>query len=369
MDEGSPDESPDEGDSQVTDSVIGDPDIYLDYQSDCSNTARDRNTSFTTSNTVFSTLEVNQDEDSDGGDFIPVQNSRRPVLSAAKPSNGTSSVQKQFGERASGLDWIDAPPGEEFQLSSHEGSTNLRSESVDDFPYPSANERSFSSIAKTEEKPQTVAKVKALPLTPEPKTSQLHDISPSVGFRMEVNANTSEVRRSLSFDEFPSLAEGSINRSTPTSMHMGTSGNALVNINPPEASLLTSSPFQSEVRPRKPTNEQLSSMYSQEIPGQTSSSTGFACFTSPGQSDRSSTPVTFSQSFQTNRAMRKLSVDPPPGLSCTKMIPEGVFVECEHFRQDFIESRTCKFCEERGMLKYATWNKNRYHWQVMRPFP
>ena len=245
----------------------------------------------------------------------------------------------------------------------------MRSESLDDFPNPSASETSFSSIAKTEEKPQTVAKLKALPLTPEPKTSQLHGISPSVGFRMEVNSNTSDVRRSLSFDEFPSSAEGSVNRPTPTSMHMGTSGNALVNISPSEASLLTSSPFQSEVRPRKPTNEQLSSMYSQEIPGQTSSSTGFACFTSPGQSDRSSTPVTFSQSFQTNRATRKLSVDPPPGLSCPKTIPEGVFVVCEHFLQGFIQTRTCKVCEERGMLKYAAWNKNRYHWQVMRPFP
>ena len=43
VDEEPLDESPDEGDSQATDSVLGDPDIYLGYQSDCSTTLRDRN--------------------------------------------------------------------------------------------------------------------------------------------------------------------------------------------------------------------------------------------------------------------------------------------------------------------------------------
>ena len=329
VDEEPLDESPDEGDSQATDSVLGDPDIYLDYQSDFSTTMRGRNISFTTSNTALRTLGLDQDEDSDGGDFIPVLNTRRPVLSTAKLSNGTPDVQEKFGESASGLDWIDAPPGQELQ---------------------------------------SVAEVKALPLTPEPSTSQLQGIPPSGGFRKENNANTSEVRRALSFGEFPNLAEGNVNRPTPNSMHMGAAGNAWLNINQPIAWLPNSSPFQSDVRLRRPVNEQLSSMSSQRIPGQTSRSTG--CTSSPGQpSERSSNPLTFFQSFQTNSATRKLSVDPPPGLNGPMKIPEGVFVVCEHFLQDIIKAKTCNFCEERGILKYAAWNNNRFHWQVMRPYP
>jgi len=330
VDEEQLDDSPDEGDSQATDSVLGDPDIYLNDQSECSTTVRGRNSSFTTSNTTFSTLGLDQDEDSDGGDFIPVQNTRRPVLMTAKPCNGTSDVQKQFGESASGLDWIDAPPGQELQ---------------------------------------SVAEVNALPLTPEPSTSQLQGIHPNGGFRKEDNANTSEVRRCLSFGEFPNLAEGNVNRTSLDSMHMGASSNAWFNINQPSASLPNTSPFQSDARPRNPTTEQLSSMSCQGIPGQTSSSTGFVYFASPGQSDGFSNPATFSQSFQANSATRKLSVDPPPGLNGPVKIPEGVFVVCEHFLQNIIKAKTCNFCEERGILKYAAWNNNRSYWQVMRPYP
>ena len=329
VDEGSGNESPDEVDSRATDSVLGDPDI-LGYQSDCSTTMGDRKASFTTSNTAFSTLEVNQDEDSDGGDFIPVQNTRRPVLSTAKPSNGAPEFQKPFGERASVLDWIDAPSGQEYQ---------------------------------------SVAEVNTGPLTPEPSTSQLKGIPASVGFKKEDNASTSEVRRSLSFDEFPNLTKEAVNRPIPNSMHMDTSGNARVNINPPDASLPISSLFQHEVRPAGPTNEQLSSMSSQVTPGQTSNSTGFACFSRTGKSGNSSNPVTFSQSFQTNSAKGMHSLNPPPGLAGPIQIPEGVFVVCDHFLQNIIKAKTCKFCEERGILKYAAWNKDRYDWQVMRPYP
>ena len=330
MDEEPLDESPDEGDSQATESVLGDSDIYLGYQSDCSTTMRDRQASFTTSDTAFSTLVVNQDEDSDGGDFIPVQNTRRPVLSAAKASTSTSDVQKPFGERASGLDWIHAPSGQEFQ---------------------------------------SVTEVKALPLTPEPSRSELQGIPSSSGLKEEDNANTSEVRRALIFGESPNMAEGNVNRPTPNSMHMGTSGNAWVNVNPPDASLLNSSPFPSEVRPGKQAIEQLSSMSSQGIHDQTSSSNGFAFSTSAGQSDRSPNPVIFSQSFQANSATGQHGVNPPPGLSGPIKIPEGIVVVCEDFLQNIIKVKTCKFCEERGILKYAAWNKNHCYWQVMRPYP
>ena len=330
VDKGSPDESPGNGGSQATDSVLGDLDIYLGHQSDCSTTMRGRNASFTTSDTAFSTLRVNQYQDSGGGDFIPVQNTRRPVLSTAKTSTGTSDVQKQFRKRASGLHQIDASPDQDFQ---------------------------------------SVAEVKALLLTPEPSTSQPQGIPPSGGFRKENNANTSEVRGSLSIGEFPNFSEGTVNRPTANAMHIGTSGNAWVNISQPNALLPNSSPFQSEVPPRNPTNEKLKSMFPHGIPGQTSISTSFACFTCPGQSDRSSSPVTFSQSFQTNRATRKLSLDLPPGLHGPIKIPEGVFVAREHFLQNIIKAKTCNFCKECIILKYAAWNNNRSQWQVMRPYP
>ena len=147
-----------------------------------------------------------------------MQNTRRPVPSTAKASTSTSDIQKQFGERASGSNRIDAPPGQQFQ---------------------------------------SVAEVEAFPLNPEPSTSELKGIPPSSGFRKEDNANTSEVRKSLIFGEFPSLAEGTVKPTADNSMHMGTSGNAWVNLNQPDASRPNSSPFQGEVRPRDPTNEKI----------------------------------------------------------------------------------------------------------------
>ena len=143
-----------------------------------------------------------------------MQNTRRPLLSTAKASTSTSDTQKQFEERASGSGWIDAPPGQQFQ---------------------------------------SVAEVKAFPLNPEPSTSKLKGIPPSSGFRKEDNANTSEVRKSLIFGEFPSLAEGTVKPTADNSMHMGTSGN----LNQPDASRPNSSPFQGEVRTRDPTNEKI----------------------------------------------------------------------------------------------------------------
>ena len=258
-----------------------------------------------------------------------MQNTLRPVLSTAKASTSTSDVQRPFGERASGLGRIDAPAGQEFQ---------------------------------------SVAEVNALPLTPEPKTSQLQGVPPIGGLRKENNAKTTEVRRSLFFGDFPNLAKGTV-KPTANSMLVGTSGNAWVNINQPDASLPNSSPFQGEVRPRNRANEKLQSVVSQGIPGQTGSSTSFACFTSAGQPSWSSNPVTFSQSLPTNSSTRKFSLVPLPGLNGPIKIPEGVYVVCEHFLQNFITAKTCQFCEECSILKYAAWNKKHSRWQVMRPYP
>ena len=71
------------------------------------------------------------------------------------------------------------------------------------------------------------------------------------------------------------------------------------------------------------------------------------------------------------------SEDRPPGMSGLTNIPDGVFVVCDHFLQYnhrqpksvHAEVKTCESCEQRSKLKYATWNSNRYHWQVMRPCP
>ena len=193
------------------------------------------------------------------------------------------------------------------------------------------------------------------------------DESPDEGcFSVAVNTNSTEVRKSSSFDEFPNVTEGTGNIPTPNSiMHMNIFGNAWVSDSLPDASIPRSSTFRSDVQPRKPTNEQLSSMSSQGIPGQTSSSTDFACFTRHGQSDISSNLVAFSQSFQTKSATRINSLNPTPGLDGPIKIPDGVFVVCDHF----LQNKFCKFCEERGTLKYAAWNNNCHHWQVMRPYP
>ena len=115
--------------------------------------------------------------------------------------------------------------------------------------------------------------------------------------------------------------------------------------------------------------KKLQSVFSQGIHGQTRGFTSFACFTIAGQSDRSSNPITFSQSFPTNSAARKFSLVPPPGLNGPIKIPGGVFVVCEHFLQNIIRAQTCQFCEECGILKYAAWNNNHSRWQVMRPYP
>ncbi|XP_078348623.1 3'-5' exoribonuclease HELZ2-like isoform X2 [Oculina patagonica] len=74
---------------------------------------------------------------------------------------------------------------------------------------------------------------------------------------------------------------------------------------------------------------------------------------------------------------RYLGEDQPAGVSGLSKIPHGVFVVCDHFLQDNRRKpesvhagvKTCKFCEQRGRLKYATWNNERYHWQEMRPYP
>ena len=121
-------ESPDEDDSQATDSVIGDPDISQGY-SDCINTEKEDNASFYTLPSIFSTWEVNKDDDSDN-------------------------------ERVSCLDGIGASFGK-LPLSDQGVNTNPNSESVEELLQPCAKQSPSCSTATIVDKPHPAAKVKA----------------------------------------------------------------------------------------------------------------------------------------------------------------------------------------------------------------
>ena len=355
----SPEESPDEDDSQATDSVIGDPDI-----TDCINTEKEENVSFSTLPSTFSPFEVNKYDDSDNEGFVTVQNTRRPFPTKAIPSKITPAVQNKFGERVSCLDGIGASCGK-LQLSDQAVNIKPNSEtSVEELLHPFAKQSPLCSTATIVEKPHPGANVTAShgQLKSETNTvPQLQGMSPTDATGMRSNTTQSKVPSSLNLDEFPSL-EGKTGK-RPTHNSMNPSSTAWSNFKAPEVSLPNANIYQSEVLTQEPTPQQLLNMSSQRISGQTSSSTGFTSSTRPGHPEMSPTPVALSQSFQTNVT----------GPSGARKIPEGVLVVCDHFLQDNrrrpAENKTCKLCENRGMLKYAAWNNNRYYWQVMRPYP
>ncbi|KAJ7378393.1 hypothetical protein OS493_023649 [Desmophyllum pertusum] len=345
----SPEESPDDDDSQATDSVIGDPDI-----TDCINTEKEEKVSFST----FNPFEVNKYDDSDNEGFVTVQNTRRPFPTKAIPSKITPAVQKQFGERVSCLDGIGASCGK-LQLSDQAVNTKPNSEtSVEELLQPCARKSPFCSTATIVGKPASHGQLKSETNT----APQLKEIAPPTDATgMRSNTTQSKVPSSLSFDEFPSLEGKTVKR--PTHNSMNPSSTTWSNFKAPEVSVPNANGYQSEVLTREPRPQHLLNMSSQRISGQTSSSTGFTSSTRPAQPEMSPTPVALSQSFQTNVT----------GPSGARKIPEGVFVVCDHFLQDNrggpAENKTCKLCENRGMLKYAAWNNNRYYWQVMRPYP
>ena len=342
------DESPDEYDSQATDSVMGDPpDLSLDYP-DFSNTVGEDKASFGTLPITLSMLEASKDEDYDDGDFIPVRKTRRPFLSTTKQSEITPDVQNQSGERVSDLDRISAA-GVKPQSSGYTDITKPKTKSMGDFSHPNAKQFPFCRTAAITEKPHSAAKVKISQITSQTNTPQLQNKSPSVASGIQTNASKSKFEGPsyiLRPDDFPSLESGTVQRPTNNSLSapsIAWSNFKVRDVTPiMDPSVPTSHRFQSE----ELTNERR-----------------------PEQSARPSTPVTFSQSFQANTSARKPSADQPSGLTGPRKIPEGVIVVCVHFLQKIIQTKTCKFCEQRGMLKYATWNSNHYYWQVMRPYP
>ncbi len=359
------DESPDDEDSQATDSVMGDPDISLGY-SDFDNTVGKEKASFGTLPITLSMLEGNKDEESDGGDFVTVRNTRR----TEKPSEITPDVQNPFGQRASGLDWIGAPGGK-FH-SSGQNKTKPNSESVDDFSQSHARQSPFSSTATIADKPQPAVKIKASQVTSTmSKAPELQEISPRGNSGMQTIASKSkaEVPSNLRLNEFSSSGAESVQRPTHNSMSGFKVPDASAVV---DASVSNSNKVYSKTPTRECRPEQ-----SQITPGQISGAASIAWSKSHGKSERSSTPTAFSQNLQTNTTARKPCVDPPPGFNFLKRIPEGVFVVCDHFLQDNPRrpasvneaTKTCKFCEKQGWLKYATWNKSHFYWQVMRPYP
>ncbi len=360
-------ESPDEDDSQATDSVMGDPDISLGY-SDFDNTVGKENASFGTLPITLSMLEANKDEESDGGDFVPVRNTRRPFFSTEKPSEITPDVQKQFGERVSGLDWIGTPCGK-LGSSDHDSNRNPNSKSFEDFSRARARQSLLSSTATILDTQHPAAKIKTSQVTSTTsKVPQLQEISPRVAPEMQTNESQSkaEVPNTLRHVEISSLGGESVQMPDHTSMRV--SG---------DASVSTSHRVHSELPTREHRPEESSKVSSQITPGQISSYAGNAWSKSLGQSERSPTPITFSQNLQTNTMARKPTTDPPPGFNVVKKIPEGVFVVCDHFLQNNRRQparvceaiKTCKICENQGRLKYATWNNSRYYWQIMRTYP
>ena len=94
----------------------------------------------------------------------------------------------------------------------------------------------------------------------------------------------------------------------------------------------------------------------------------------PDERDSVTSDSGYSDCSSTDSNLRQYQ---PPGISGLTKIPESVFVVCAHFLQDnfrrpesvYAEVKTCEFCEQCGMLKYATWNNKHYYWQVMRPYP
>ena len=330
----SPDESPDEDvDSQATESVIGDQDMSLRY-SDFANSVEEDKTSFGTLPITLGMLEANQDEGTDDGDFVPVRNTRRPLNTKAKPSEITPDAHNQFRERVSGLDWIGVPC-EKLQSSNDDTSTKANPESVDESPHLCARQTTFSSARTIVDKPPPAAQMKT---STRKKVPQPQGVSPSDASGMQTNVSQTKanVPFTLGPDEFPNLPGGSVQMSTPSSM--SASGTAWSNFKVGDTSLTIDA----------------------SVP--TSNRFTIETLTREGRPQQS-------QSFQTNTTSRNLSVDQSSEITGAKTTPQGVLVVCDHFLQNIIANKTCKLCEQSGMLKYATWNNNRYYWQVMRPYP
>lgn len=334
----SPDGSADEDESQETESVIGDTDISLGY-SDFTKT--DINTSFSNLSSTFRASVVCEDEDSLPDDFIKVQYSRRSYGQAAKSAAVTNV------------------PDPHRQLQDQ---PRQRAIMTTELPYP--NEAATAQpAAKRSTKPQL---------------QQIHQLSPP-----EVQASATrrkeEIPDFLSCSEFPVLGNVSSQLSAQGPQNtFDIAGDDIKESDglkaPHMKPLLQETSQRSKSEESKDINtERLEEISSQGLPGalSRSSSTGsfLSCSTRHGGSESSSIPVSLSEDYKTNNKSENPRARQPLEFNDPRKIPEGVFVVCDHFLRGICTLKTCKSCENRGLMKYALWNNIKRYWQEIRPYP
>ena len=291
-----------------------------------------REVSFTALSSTFRS-SLNENEDPLTDDFIPVQHNRRSRSKAAKPTTTVPDIHNQFGDQL------------------------------------------LYSVATVPKTPHQDATRQAITVP------QMQPIYSRVSPEMEENTNRSkrEVTDSsncFSLEDFP-LLEG-------TDSNVKASSAAWCNIKPTDTSMTsctkpsppsTSQRLQSDqTSARKPSTEQHSAVSFQDMPGHLGSSmasgpvhSSKTCIYS-GHIKSSFSPVTLSQRFQSNINA---------GVLPASTVPQGVVVACDHFLQEnrrrtssiFVKIKTCKTCDDHGLLKYAVWNYTNCYWQEMRPYP
>jgi len=343
----SPELSTDDDESLETDSVIEEPDLSLGYSDCCS---KEGKASFAKLSSTFKASVLSEDEDLLADGFIPVKYPRRSYNSqAAKPTEVAPDSDNQFRD----------------QLP-------LRS-------------------LVTAETPRQGGAVTSQPTLKQNTVPQPREMYAHVTPKMQENASRSEV----DVPDAPSwfLSEGfsprmaDVSPQMPNYSSINASGVARGNFKPPDGIKTPMKPshsstlqgYQSEESTWKSSTDTLAPPFSQGIPGhpRSSSNTGsdYSSSETPGNSECSFIPV--SQSSQTNLTVRNSTDNQTQELSDPRKIPNGVFVVCDHFLQEncgrpasiYAKTKTCRTCENLNVLKYAVWNKHRYYWQEMRPYP
>ena len=334
----SPDGSADEDESQETDSVIGDTDISLGY-SDFTN--RDINTPFSNLSSTFRASVVGEDEDSLPDDFIKVQYSRRSYGQAAK-SAAITNVPDPHRQLQ------DQPPQRAIMT------TEL----------PSPNEAATAQpVPKRSTKTQL---------------QQIHHL-PILEVQASATRRKEEIPDLSSCSEFPVLGNVSSQMSAQGPQNtFDIAGDNFEESNglraPPMKPLLQETSQRSEREESKNINtERLEEISSQGMPGALSSGSStdsfLSCSTKHGGCESSSKPVTLSEDYKTNNKSESPLARQPLEFNDSRKIPEGVFVVCDHFLRGICTLKTCKACENRGLMKYALWNNIKRYWQEIRPYP
>ena len=214
----------------------------------------------------------------------------------------------------------------------------------------------------------------------EPQLQQMHYLSIP---KVQENATRSKEKEMPDFSscfslkEFPAL--GNVSSQTSPKGSQNTFNTACDNFNESDAPKVPPmKPLRQETFQRFKSEE--SKISSQGMPGALSSSSmgsSLSCSTRRGGSESSSIPVTLSEDYQRNGKSENPSVGQPMEFNDPSKIPEGVFVVCDHFLQDnrkrpfsiSIKIKTCKACENHGLMKYALWNNINRCWQAIRPYP